>query len=58
MNHIFDIDYNKVLEQLTYNPSQPMLFNSGVFLWLFLMFSFIYMLLKRRDTLRLLFVTL
>lgn len=58
MNRIFDIDYNKVFEQLTYNPSQPMLFNSGVFLWLFLMFTFVYMLLKRRDTLRLLFVTL
>ena len=58
MNRIFDIDYNKVLEQFTYNPSQPMLFNSGVFLWLFLVFTFFYMLLSRRDTLRLLFVTL
>ena len=58
MIRIFDIDYNKVLEQLTYNPSQPMLFNSGVFLWMFLIFTLLYMFLSKRDTLRLLFVTL
>ena len=58
MNRIFDIDYNKVIEQLTYNPSHPMLFNSGLFLWLFLLFTLVYMLLNRRDTLRLLFVML
>ena len=58
MIRIFDIDYNKVLEQLTYNPSQPMLFNSGVFLWMFLVFTLLYMFLSKRDTLRLLFVTL
>ena len=44
-------------EQLTYNPDEPLLFSSGLFLFLFLGFSFVYMLLQRTDTLRLLFVT-
>ena len=51
------IDINKVLGQLTYDPSQPMIFSSGIFLWLFLGFTFIYMLLGKTDTLRLIFVT-
>ena len=53
----FDIYIKKVSEQLTYDPAQPMMFSSGVFLWLFLAFTFIYMLLGRKDTLRLIFVT-
>ncbi len=54
---MFDIDIHKVLGQLTYDSSQPMIFSSGLFLWLFLAFSFIYMLLEKKNTLRLLFVT-
>ena len=54
---MFDIDINKVAEQLLYDPSQPMIFSSGVFLWLFLGFMLIYMLLERKLTARLLFVT-
>lgn len=55
---MFDIiDINKVAEQLLYDPSQPMIFSSGVFLWLFLGFMFVYMLLERKLTARLLFVT-
>ena len=57
MNSIFNIDISKIPEQLTYNASQPMIFNSGVFLWLFLVFVFVYMLLGKKTTLRLLFVT-
>ena len=57
MNSIFNIDISKIPEQLTYNASQPMIFNSGVFLWLFLVFVFVYMLLGKKTTLRLIFVT-
>jgi len=54
---MIDIDFEKVVQQLTYDPAQPMIFSSGLFLWMFLAFTFVYMLLNRRDTLRLLFVT-
>lgn len=43
---------------MTYDPQQPMIFSSGLFLWLFLGFSLIYLLLQRKTTARLLFVSL
>ena len=52
------IDWHKLAEVLTYDSRQPMIFSSGVFLLLFLGFSFVYMLLQKRTTARLLFVTL
>lgn len=52
-----NIDIQKILEQLTYDSASPMIFSSGVFLWLFLAFTFVYMLLGKATTLRLLFVT-
>lgn len=42
---------------LTYNPDEPLLFSTGLFLCLFLGFTFVYMLLQRTQSLRLLFVT-
>ena len=53
-----EIDWNKVGEVLTYDPHQPMIFNSGLFVFLFLGFSLVYVLLRDRMTARLLFVTL
>ncbi|MFI3316049.1 MAG: MBOAT family O-acyltransferase [Rikenellaceae bacterium] len=53
------IDHNllaKALELLSYNPEQPMIFSSGVFLLLFCCFITIYSLLQRRDTVRVLYV--
>lgn len=47
-----------LLRVLQYNPVEPMIFSSGVFLWLFLAFTFVYMLLQRKMTARLVFVTL
>lgn len=47
----------RILQQLTYNPDEPLLFSSGLFLFLFLGFTLVYMLLQRTQTLRLLFVT-
>ena len=54
----FNIDWGKLAEVFTYDPKQPMIFSSGFFLWLFLGFAFVYVLLRRKMTARLLFVTL
>lgn len=53
-----NLDFSRLGELLTYQPQAPMIFNSGIFMYLFLAFSFVYMLLSRKDTLRILFVTL
>jgi len=47
-----------VKDILAYHPDQPLVFNSGFFLWMFAAFVLVYMVLKRTTTLRLLFVTL
>ena len=47
----------RIIHLLTYHADEPMLFSTGLFLMLFLGFTFIYMLLQRQLTLRLLFVT-
>lgn len=52
------LDKDKILQVLTYDPTAPMIFSSGVFLWLFLFFILIYYLFKNLNTGRLLFVTL
>ena len=49
------IDWSKVAGVLTYDPHQPMIFNSGLFLFLFLGFSLVYVLLRHKTTARLLF---
>jgi len=48
----------RLLHLLTYHPDEPMIFSTGLFLMVFLCFTFIYMLLQRTLTLRLLFVTI
>ena len=53
-----DIDWGLLLGELTYNPKSPMIFSSGLFLWLFAIFTLIYFCLKRTETIRILFVTL
>lgn len=54
----FNIDFGRVLDVLTYDPKAPLIFSSGLFIWLFAAFVLIYFLLKRRDTPRILFVIL
>lgn len=51
------IDFEKLTGQLTYDSASPMIFSSGIFLWMFLLFAFIYMLMGKATTLRLIFVT-
>ncbi|MFI3264666.1 MAG: MBOAT family O-acyltransferase [Rikenellaceae bacterium] len=48
--------FAKILELLSYNKEQPMIFSSGVFLLLFCCFIAIYCALRRRDNLRILYV--
>ena len=52
-----DIDFSRIKEVLTYDPQAPMIFSSGIFLWLFAAFILVYLLLQHRLTARLLFVT-
>lgn len=56
--NIWDIDVNRLLEQLEYQSESPLIFNSGLFLFLFLAFSLVYWLMRKQTTLRILFVTL
>lgn len=53
-----DIDFSRLKEVLLYNPQEPMIFSTGIFLWLFAAFMLVYVLLQRRYTARILFVTL
>ncbi len=49
--------WSQIEEQLVYNPQAPLIFSSGVFLWLFAAFIVVYLLLQRKTTARFLFVT-
>ena len=53
-----NIDLDRLRDVFTYDPQAPMIFSSGIFLWLFVAFILVYLLLQRRTTARLLFVTL
>jgi D-alanyl-lipoteichoic acid acyltransferase DltB (MBOAT superfamily) len=52
------IDFHKLLEQFTYIPKQPLIFSSGLFLFMFMGFLSIFYLLHRRHNVKLLFVIL
>lgn len=52
------IDLQKLVGQFVYQPDQPMIFNSGFFLFLFTGFLFIYYLLSDTDKPKLIFVIL
>lgn len=56
--NMWQIDWSKLSDLLTYDASRPMIFSSGIFLFLFLGFSLVYALLQRRTSARLLFVVL
>lgn len=53
-----NIQFSEIIHLLRYDPEEPMIFTSGLFLWVFLVFSFIYSRLGSRNTLRIAFVTL
>ena len=59
MNNIFNnLDLSKLGDLLTYQYGQPLMFNSGLFLFLFTAFLIIYRLVCRHTTLQMLFVIL
>ena len=47
-----DIDFSRLKEVLTYDLQAPMIFSSGIFLWLFAAFMVVYVLLQRKYTAR------
>ena len=52
---LFRIDWSKIPEILTYDSNNPLLFNSGLFLFLFLFFSIGYYLLRNTHSVRILY---
>lgn len=55
---MFGIDTHKLSQQFLYNPQEPLIFNSGLFIFLFTAFFAIYILLHKTHRPKLLFVTL
>lgn len=53
---MWQIDFERLKDVLTYHQDAPLIFSSGLFIFLFLGFTFVYMLLQKRDTARILFV--
>ena len=50
-------DGDKLLQLLAYNVKEPLLFNSGVFLFLFLAFMLFYGLLQHNIVARIIYIT-
>ncbi|MBL7892190.1 MAG: MBOAT family protein, partial [Bacteroidia bacterium] len=53
-----NINYHKILEQLTYNAKDPLLFNSGFFLFFIFIFFFFYQFLYKRKLARVIYFTI
>ncbi len=55
---MFSIDIHKLANELLYQPEAPLIFNSGLFLFLFVFFLLVYIPLSKTHRPKLLFVTL
>lgn len=55
---MFSPDINKLKDLFLYNPEQPLIFNSGLFLFLFTGFLWIYISLSKTHKPKLIFVTI
>lgn len=51
------IDLERIADVLRFEPTEPMIFSSGTFFWLFLLFLPIYMMLRHTTLLRIVYVT-
>lgn len=49
---------DKILNLLTYNPEEPLIFTAGIFLFFFLIFAFGYSFMRRATTTRIVYLTL
>ena len=58
MDYFTNIEWYKIGELLTYNPKAPMLFSSGLFLFVFIAFLLIYQALRKNTLARIIYVTL
>jgi alginate O-acetyltransferase complex protein AlgI len=56
--NMWHFDIHKILEQLRYNPKEPLIFSSGLFLVLFMFFSWIYVILSDRQKPKFIYVTI
>ncbi|MDR0228546.1 MAG: MBOAT family protein [Flavobacteriaceae bacterium] len=53
-----NVTMDDVVNWFTFNPKEPLLFNSGIFLGMFMVFYLIYILIRKTFHLRLLYVVL
>lgn len=51
-----NFDLSRLKAEFLYDPASPLIFNSALFLWLFAAFLIVYVALKNKTTLRLIFV--
>jgi len=49
---MLDLDFSKIAESLLYNPKDPLLFNSGFFIWFFAAFIITYSLVASNRNAR------
>jgi len=55
---MLQIDLSRIWQQLMYNPKEPLLFSSGLFIFLFTGFMYIYFLVYKHHRAKTIFVTL
>ena len=55
---MLQIDLSKIWQQLIYNPREPLLFSSGLFIFLFTGFMYVYFLVYKHHRAKTTFVTL
>jgi len=55
---MLQIDLSRIWQQLIYDPKEPLLFSSGLFIFLFTGFMYIYFLVYKHHRAKTIFVTL
>ncbi len=55
---MLQIDLSRIWQQLIYNPKEPLLFSSGLFIFLFTGFMYVYFIVHKHHRAKTIFVTL